>query len=92
MLGNQILHKEQLIEYLHLIQDHNGYLSEAHLRALADAMHLSTAEVYEVASFYHHFDVVFQGGSPPPPLTLRVCDSISCAMQGSDELVTKQCP
>ena len=88
LLGDQTLQKDQLIEYLHLVQDHYGYLSEAHLRALANEMHLSTAEVYEVASFYHHFDVVLQRDTPPPPLTLRICDSISCEMQGSEELVT----
>ncbi|MES9941485.1 MAG: NAD(P)H-dependent oxidoreductase subunit E [Candidatus Thiodiazotropha sp. 6PLUC2] len=75
-----------LIESLHRIQDHLGYISVEHLSALASEMNLSSAEVYEVASFYHHFDLVKEGQSPPPPLTVRVCDSISCSLSGAENL------
>jgi formate dehydrogenase beta subunit len=75
-----------LIENLHLIQDRYGRLSAAHLAALAREMRLSLAEVYEVATFYHHFDVVKEGEASPPALTVRVCDSISCALFGSEAL------
>lgn len=75
-----------LIEFLHLIQDHYGYLSAAHLRALADEMRLSMAEIYEVASFYAHFDIVKENDTPPPALTIRVCDSLSCEMAGAEQL------
>ena len=78
--------KELLIEALHLIQDKYHYLSAKHLVALAHEMKLSSAEVYEVATFYHHFDVIKEfdlNGSDqtrPPPITVRVCDSVSCEM------------
>ena len=75
-----------LIEHLHLIQDAYGCLSAAHLRALAEEMRLSMAEVYEVATFYAHFDVVKEGQTPPPALTIRVCDSLSCEMAGAAQL------
>src|SRR6185503_11736982 len=64
--------REYLIENLHRIQDRYGHLSAAHLNALAEAMKLAMAEVYEVATFYHHFDVVKEGESAPPALTIRV--------------------
>ncbi|HEV8647245.1 MAG TPA: NAD(P)H-dependent oxidoreductase subunit E [Burkholderiales bacterium] len=76
-----------LIEFLHRIQDAYGHLSAAHLAALAEAMRLSQTEVYEVATFYHHFDVVKEGETPPPALTVRVCDSITCSIFGSDVLI-----
>src|SRR5580700_11250844 len=76
-----------LIEHLHLIQDKYGYISSAHLAALAAEMKLAQTEVYEVATFYAHFDVVKEGGTPPPPVTVRVCDSLSCAMAGSEHLL-----
>ncbi|UVK49522.1 NAD(P)H-dependent oxidoreductase subunit E (plasmid) [Mesorhizobium sp. AR07] len=76
-----------LIEFLHLIQDAYGCLSARHLRALAEDMRLSQAEVYEVASFYDHFDVVKEGEAPPAPLTIRVCDSISCMLAGAENLL-----
>jgi len=76
-----------LIEHLHRIQDARGYLSAAHLRALAHEMELTPAEVYEVATFYHHFDVVREGEPAPPPLTVRVCESVSCHLAGGDELL-----
>lgn len=78
--------RDLLIEFLHLIQDKFGHLSAAHLRALAEEMRLSMAEVYEVASFYAHFDVVKEGETPPPALTIRVCDSLSCELAGSQQL------
>jgi formate dehydrogenase len=75
-----------LIEFLHLIQDKYRCLSAAHLCALAHEMRLSQAEVYEVASFYDHFDVVKEGETPPPALTIRVCDSVSCMLAGAETL------
>lgn len=79
--------RDLLIEFLHLIQDHYGCLSAAHLRALAEEMRLSQTEVYEVASFYDHFDIVKEGEEPPAPLTIRVCDSISCMVAGCETLL-----
>src|SRR5262252_6295067 len=71
---------EYLIENLHRIQDRYGHLSAAHLNALAEWMKLAQAEVYEVATFYHHFDVVKEGETAPAKLTVRVCETLSCAM------------
>src|ERR1700761_1036450 len=79
--------RDLLIEHLHLIQDHYGHLSAAHLAALAQEMRLALTEVYEVATFYAHFDVVKEGETPPPPITVRVCDSLSCTMAGAEHLV-----
>ncbi|TVO78503.1 MAG: NADH-quinone oxidoreductase subunit F [Sedimenticola selenatireducens] len=79
--------RDLLIEYLHRIQDDRGYLGSGLLTALAEALKLSTGEVYEVASFYHHFDIVKDGDTPPPTLTIRVCDSISCNMAGAEKLI-----
>jgi formate dehydrogenase len=87
LLGHSPRRKDLLIEYLHLIQDAHGHLSAAHLTALAAELKLSQAEVYEVASFYAHFDVVKEGETPPPPLTVRVCDGIACEMAGGRELL-----
>ena len=81
------LSRELLIEHLHLIQDKWGYLHAKQITALAELLKLSTAEVFEVASFYHHFDLVKEGEPPPPPLTVRVCDSISCALSGAEQLI-----
>ena len=75
LLGDAPRRADLLIEHLHKIQDRFGHLSAAHLRALAEEMRLSMAEVYEVATFYAHFDVVKEGETPPPALTIRVCDS-----------------
>ncbi len=75
-----------LIEYLHLIQDHYHYISARHLKALCEEMRLPQAAAYEVATFYAHFDVVKEGETPPPPTTIRVCDSITCAIKGADAL------
>ncbi len=81
--------REYLIENLHRIQDRFGSLSAAHLNALAEAMKLSMAEVYEVATFYHHFDVVKEGESAPPAVTVRVCETLSCRMAGAQALLDK---
>ena len=86
LLGDRSRARDLLIEHLHLIQDEYGHLSAAHLRALAEEMRLSMAEVYEVATFYAHFDVVKEGETPPPALTIRVCDSLSCELAGAQAL------
>ena len=86
LLGKRPRRRDLLIEYLHLIQDNYGYLSDLNLHALAEEMRISMAEIYEVATFYAHFDVVREGETPPPPLTLRVCDSLSCELAGSAAL------
>ena len=88
LLGEESRAKHLLIEHLHKIQDKFGHLSAAHLVALASEMKMAPAEVYEVASFYHHFDVVKENDSAPPVLTVRVCDSVSCEMAGADELIS----
>ncbi|MGO9362600.1 MAG: NAD(P)H-dependent oxidoreductase subunit E [Rhodomicrobium sp.] len=77
----------RLIEYLHVIQDAYGQLSAAHLRALAEILRLPMAAVYEVATFYAHFDIVKEGEAPIPPVTIRVCDSLSCEMAGAHALL-----
>ena len=79
--------RDLLIEHLHLIQDRYGHLSAAHLTALASEMKMALTEVYEVATFYAHFDVVKEGEVAPPPVTVRVCDSLSCAMAGAEKLL-----
>ena len=86
LLDDRPRRRDHLIEFLHLIQDAYGHLSAAHLRALAEEMKIAQAEVYEVATFYAHFDVVKEGGTPPPALTIRVCDSLSCEMAGAQAL------
>src|SRR5690349_13946888 len=88
LLTDRPRRRDLLIEHLHLIQDHYGYLSAVHLAALAAEMKLAMTEVYEVATFYAHFDVVKEGETPPPPVTVRVCDSLSCAMAGAEKLLT----
>ena len=87
LLGERPRRRDLLIEHLHLIQDKYGHLSAAHLAALAHEMKLALAEVYEVATFYAHFDVVKEGETPPPAVTVRVCDSLSCAMAGAERLL-----
>jgi formate dehydrogenase beta subunit len=87
LLGDRPRQRDLLIEHLHLIQDRYGYLSAAHLAALAEEMKLALAEVYEVATFYAHFDVVKEG-PPPPPVTVRGCENLSCAMAGAEKLLT----
>ena len=86
LLANRPRQKDLLIEFLHLIQDKYGYLSAQHLCALAEELKLSMAEVYEVASFYAHFDIVKEDETPPPKLTIRVCDSLSCELAGAQKL------
>ncbi|HZP77726.1 MAG TPA: NAD(P)H-dependent oxidoreductase subunit E [Pseudolabrys sp.] len=87
LLGDRSRQRDLLIEHLHLIQDKYGHLSAAHLAALAAETKLALTEVYEVATFYAHFDVVKEGEVPPPAVTVRVCDSLSCAMAGADKLI-----
>jgi len=87
LLGDRPRRRDLLIEHLHLIQDRYGCLSAAHLVALAAEMKMALAEVYEVATFYHHFDVVKEGDAVPPRITVRVCDSIACELAGSHELL-----
>jgi NADH:ubiquinone oxidoreductase subunit F (NADH-binding)/NADH:ubiquinone oxidoreductase subunit E len=93
ILGDRPRRADLLIEYLHLIQDEYKHVSADHMAALAKEMRLAMAEVYEVATFYHHFDVVKEGDVAPPPLTVRVCDGITCEMMGAktlkQELLTK---
>jgi formate dehydrogenase len=92
LLGDRERRRDLLIEHLHLIQDRFGCLEARHLRALAEEMRLSQAEVYEVASFYDHFDVVREGEPKPAPLTIRVCESISCMIAGADQLLESLSP
>src|SRR6516225_9969524 len=92
LLGDAPRRRDLLIEHLHKIQDRYGHLSAAHLVALADEMKMAMAEIYEVATFYHHFDVIKEGDTPPPPVTVRVCDSIACELAGSDRLLAKLPP
>ena len=87
LLGDDPRRRDLLIEYLHRIQDRFGHLSDAHLVALAEELRMAMAEVYEVATFYHHFDVVKDGGTAPPAITVRVCDSIACELAGAKELL-----
>ncbi len=87
LLTDRPRRRDLLIEHLHLIQDQYGYISAPHLAALAAEMKMALTEVYEVATFYAHFDVVKEGEMPPPPVTVRVCDSLSCAMAGAEKLL-----
>src|SRR6202167_5830321 len=76
--------RDLLIEHLHLIQDAYGHISSAHLAALAAEMKLAQTDVYEVATYCAHVDAVKEDAAPPPPVTVRVCDSLSCALAGSE--------
>ncbi|MGY3238569.1 NADH:ubiquinone oxidoreductase subunit F (NADH-binding)/NADH:ubiquinone oxidoreductase subunit E [Bradyrhizobium sp. USDA 4472] len=87
LLGDKPRRRDLLIEYLHLIQDTYHQISAAHLAALADEMKLAFAEVFETATFYAHFDVVKEGEPDVAPLTIRVCDSLTCAMLGGEKLL-----
>ncbi len=89
LLGKEPRRRDLLIEYLHKIQDRCGFISAAHVVALAREMRLAPAEVYEAATFYHHFDVVKEGEAPPPRLTVRVCESLSCELAGANELISE---
>src|SRR3979409_453908 len=87
LLGDRPRRRDLLIEYLHLIQDKYRQISAAHLAALADEMKLAFAEVVETATFYAHFDIVKEGEPDIAPLTIRVCDSLTCAMLGAEKLL-----
>ena len=87
LLGDQPRRHDLLIEFLHLIQDKFGCLQARHLAALAQEMKLALVEAYEVASFYAHFDIVMDGETPPPALTVRVCDSLTCELMGAQKLL-----
>src|ERR1700745_1463872 len=87
LLGDRPRRRDLLIEHLHLIQDKYHQISAAHLAALADEMKLSFAEVFETATFYAHFDIVKEGEPDIAPLTIRVCDSLTCAMLGGEKLL-----
>src|SRR6202048_1268255 len=87
LLGDRPRRRDLLIEHLHLIQDKYNQISAAHLAALADEMKLSFAEVFETATFYAHFDVVKEGEPDIAPLTIRVCDSLTCAVLGAEKLL-----
>ncbi len=89
LLAGHEIRRDLLIEYLHLIQDKFNCISSAHISALAETLKLAQTEVYEVATFYHHFDVLKDGDAAPPALTVRVCETLSCAMAGADELLKK---
>ena len=89
LLGDAPRRRDLLIEHLHALQDHFGCLHARHLAALAAELRLALVEVYEVASFYAHFDIVEDGEAPPPPLTVRVCDSLTCAMMGAEKLLNE---
>src|ERR1700761_2905193 len=89
LLGARLRRRDLLIEHLHLIQDTFHQISAAHLAALADEMKLSFAEVFETATFYAHFDIVKEGEADIAPLTIRVCDSLTCAMLGAEKLLSE---
>ena len=86
LLGDAPRRRDLLIEFLHRIQDTYGCIAAAHIVALAHEMRLAMTEVYEVATFYHHFDVVKEGDQVPPKLTVRVCETLSCQMAGAETL------
>ena len=87
LLGNNLRTRDMLIENLHTIQDHYHHISNSHILALSIDMRLPMAEVYETATFYHHFDVLKSKETPPPSKTVRVCDSMTCEMFGARELI-----
>ena len=87
LLGDAPRRRDLLVEFLHRIQDEYGHIAAPHLVALAHELQLAPVEVYEVATFYHHFDVVRESEPPPPPLTVRVCDSITCELFGCESLI-----
>src|SRR6202012_3793256 len=89
LLGDAPRRRDLLIEHLHKIQDRYHCISAAHMVALASEMKMAMSEVYEVATFYHHFDVVKEGEPKPPAITVRVCDSIACELAGSHELLER---
>ncbi|MGD9602810.1 MAG: NAD(P)H-dependent oxidoreductase subunit E [Gammaproteobacteria bacterium] len=86
LLGDLPRRRDLLIECLHRIQDHYGHIANPHMVALAHELRMAMAEVFEVATFYHHFDVVKESADAPPRLTVRVCESVTCAMFGAETL------
>lgn len=89
LIGRGPHKRDLLIEYLHLIQDNDNCVSADAMHALADLMRISMAEIYEVASFYDHFDIVKTESEKPAPVTIRVCDSLSCMLAGAETLIEK---
>ncbi|MBZ0215226.1 MAG: NAD(P)H-dependent oxidoreductase subunit E [Fimbriimonadaceae bacterium] len=87
IIGGMPRSRDLLIEFLHLIQDEIGHLPAGLMQALAEELRIPMAEVYEVASFYAHFDIVRDGETPPPATTIRVCDSLSCMLAGAERLI-----
>jgi len=87
IVGEGPYERALLIEYLHLIQDKLGCLPAAHMQSLGELLKIPMAEVYEVATFYAHFDIVLDSETPPPKVTIRVCDSLSCMMAGAEDLI-----
>ena len=86
LLGVSNYRRDHLIEYLHVIQDSQGHINEEFMTALANLLKISQTEVYEVATFYHHFDIIKGDEKIPPSLTVRVCDSVTCEINGANEL------
>ena len=86
LLGDAPRRRDLLIEFLHRIQDAHGCITAVHIVALAQELRLAMTEVYEVATFYHHFDVVKEGEPALPPITVRVCETLSCQMAGAESL------
>jgi len=89
LIGNQSVKRDMLIEHLHKIQDKYHHISNRHIMALAKIMNLSMAAIYETATFYHHFDVINDNENPPPNITVRVCDSVTCEMFGAKKLINE---
>ncbi len=87
LLGDEPRTRDMLIEHLHKIQDKYHCISNRHVLALSGEMNLPMTEVYETATFYHHFDVLHENDSPPPPVTVRVCESMTCELYGAHKLM-----
>ena len=86
LLGVPSYRRDHLIEYLHVIQDSQSHINEDYITALASLLKISQTEVYEVATFYHHFDIIKGDDKTPPNLTVRVCDSVTCEINGASQL------
>ena len=89
LIGNESTKRDMLIEHLHKIQDNFHHISHRHIMALAKIMNISMAAVYETATFYHHFDVINEKETPPPDITIRVCESVTCEMFGAKKLISE---
>ena len=87
LIGDESKSRDMLIEHLHKIQDTYHFISNRHIIALAKIMNLSMAAVYETATFYHHFDITNENEMPPPEITVRVCESVTCEMFGAKKLI-----